>query len=68
VFNYFDQNNAASKLSQLDADKLKDVKKINELNSSDTKRIAKVARDPNFDDIADNYYPTVIGTIGTVSK
>jgi hypothetical protein len=42
VFNYFDQNNAASKLSQLDADKLKDVKNINKLNTSDTKRLSKL--------------------------
>ena len=68
VFNYLDQNNIASKLSQMDADKLKDVKKIDEINKSERKRIIKVARDPKFDNIADNNYPTVIGTIGTVSK
>ncbi|MDP2175728.1 MAG: hypothetical protein Q8K70_07435 [Bacteroidota bacterium] len=30
--------------------------------------INKVARDPDFNDIADNNYPTVFGTIGTYSK
>ena len=54
VFNYFDQNNFVSKSIQNDTKKLKDI--------------TKVARDPKFDNIADNKFPTVIGTIGTVEK
>jgi hypothetical protein len=68
ILNYLDQNNVASKLFQIDSDKLKDLKNINEINKSETKKITKVARAPNFDSIADNIYPTVIGIIGTLSK
>ncbi|MES2773432.1 MAG: hypothetical protein V4722_04580 [Bacteroidota bacterium] len=39
---------------------------IPEINPS--KEIHKVARDPEFDGIADNHFPTVIGTIGQVFK
>ncbi len=31
-------------------------------------KISKVARDPNFDDLADNNYPTVIGFIAKITK
>jgi hypothetical protein len=68
ILNYLDQNNVASKLFQIDSDKLKDLKNINEINKSETKKITKVARAPNFDSIADNIYPTVLGIIGTLSK
>lgn len=68
VFNYFDQNNIASKLILIDSEKLKDIDNVNEADKTIPKNITKVARDPRFDDIADNHYPTVIGLIGTVSK
>ena len=54
VFNYFDQNSIVSKTFQNNSTKLKEIK--------------RVARDPTFDNIADNEFPTVIGTIGTVEK
>lgn len=68
VFNYFDQNNIVSKLLVMDKEKLNDVDNVNELNKTTPKKIKKVARDPVFDHIADNNYPTVIGTVGTNSK
>ena len=51
IFNYFTQDNIVSKTLQPDLD-------------NKVKKIDKVARDPNFDNIADNNYPTVIGIIG----
>jgi len=65
IFNFFNQDNVASKLIQMDLDNLKDVKDISDINKADLKKIDKVARDPKFDNIADNNYPAIIGTIGT---
>jgi hypothetical protein len=68
VFNFFNQDNVASKLIQMDPEKLKEIKHIDDINNTELKKIDKVARDPNFDGIADNNYPTIIGTIGTMTK
>lgn len=65
IFNFFNQDNVASKLIQMDLDNLKDIKHIDDINKTEMKKIDKVARDPKFDDIADNNYPTIIGSIGT---
>lgn len=65
IFNFFNQDNVASKLIQMDLDNLKDIKHIDDINKTEMKKIYKVARDPKFDDIADNNYPTIIGSIGT---
>jgi len=68
VFNYFNQDNLITKITQSDLDKLKDLKNVDDIGKTAPKKILKVARDPKFDDIADNTYPTVIGSIGTTSK
>ncbi len=68
VFNYFDQNNPGTKMILMNPEHLKDIEKINEAQLSVPKKITKVARDPQFDVIADNHYPTVIGAIGTLTK
>lgn len=65
IFNFFNQDNVASKLIQMDLDKIQDIKHIDAINKKEMKKIDKVARDPKFDDIADNNYPTIIGSIGT---
>ena len=71
VFNYFNENSLISKLSQMDQGKLNDIKHVDKMNELEPqveyKLINKVARDPKFDDIADNDHPTVIGLIGTLS-
>lgn len=54
VFNYFDEDNVVTRTVQPGYEKIK--------------YITKVARDPKFDNIADNKYPTVIGSIGTSSQ
>lgn len=68
VYNYFDQDNLASRLTQTGIDQLKDLKDIEQIEKIENKKISRVSRDPDFDDIADNNYPTVIGTIGTLTK
>lgn len=68
VFNFFNQNNIASKLILMDPEKLKDIDNVNEASKNVPKNITKVARDPEFDNIANNNYPTVIGSIGTTSN
>lgn len=37
----------------------------NQLQNTLDNKISKVARDPAFDKIADNTYPTVIGMVGS---
>ena len=68
VFNYFDQNNPATKMMFMNQENLKDIEKIREAQKTVPKKITKVVRDTQFDMIADNSYPTVIGAIGTVTK
>lgn len=68
VYNYFDQNNLMSQVVLANPENLVDANKVNEAKKNLHKKITKVARDPQFDVIADNNYPTVIGTIGTTSK
>lgn len=62
VFNYFDQNNLITQMSNTDVDLL--INDEGELTIIAQKPIMKVARDPEFDEIADNDFPTVIGSIG----
>lgn len=65
VFNYFNMNNHVSKLIYMGIEKSGDFKHQDDLDSFDIQtNISKVARDPNFDYIARNNYPTVIGVIG----
>jgi hypothetical protein len=68
VFNYFDQNNLGSKLIEMDSEKLKNMDDVNEASKKAPKKIMKVVRDPKLDNIAQNKYPTVIGSIGTSSN
>ena len=67
VFNYFDEDSYVTKSLSIDTEKLIDGKPP-EINELETKKITKVARDIKFDNIADNIFPTVIGSIGTISK
>lgn len=68
VFNYFNQDSFATKVSQIGVDNLENIKDIEDINNIPAKDIKKVARDPKFDYLADNNYPTVIGSIGTMAK
>lgn len=68
VYNFFNQDNIITKMSQMNSDSSNQMNHIDDYNNFKYKKISKVARDPNFDYIADNQYPTIIGCIGTVSK
>ncbi|MFT3703228.1 MAG: hypothetical protein QM802_12700 [Agriterribacter sp.] len=61
VFTFLNASNPITKMMQSDPDKNND---LSELNNGKLKDIRKVARDPKFDNIADNTFPTVIGVIG----
>jgi hypothetical protein len=41
------------------------IKHLDDLENKSSKQIDKVARDPAYDYIAINQFPTIIGTIGT---
>lgn len=66
VYNFFDQNNIASKITHMNTDDIVQLKNVDDIENKQIKvKISKVARDPNFDYLADNDFPTVIGVIGT---
>jgi hypothetical protein len=66
VYNFFDQNNIASKITHMNTDDIVQLKNVDDIENKQIKvKISKVARDPNFDYLADNDFPTVIGAIGT---
>lgn len=68
IFNFFTKDHPGSKLMQMDPDSIKAIQHIDDVHKLELKKIDKVARDPEFDDIADNNYPTTIGSIGTVTQ
>lgn len=53
---------------QINSDDLENVKHVDDVNKIQVSKISKVARDPEFDAIADNSYPTIIGTLGIVTQ
>jgi hypothetical protein len=70
IYNFFNEDNIASKIMQMDAKSLQNIDNIDDIKESTSKTttITKVVRDPNFDHIAKNTYPTVIGVIGVLEK
>ena len=65
IFIFFNKDNLMTKLAHMDTDHLTEPRELKELEKTEMKKITKVARDPEFDYVADNNYPTIIGTIGT---
>lgn len=66
VFNFFSQNNSAFKIGQMDPNDLRDIKSAEDINKIKINKFNKVARDPAFDYLTDNTYPTIIGAIGKI--
>lgn len=64
TFIFFNEDNAGTKMLQASPEEIKNIG-IVDLDKIELKRIEKVARDPKFDHIANNQYPTIIGAIGT---
>jgi len=67
TFNYYKENSLFSKITQsvLNGEK---IKHLDDLKDVDNNKITKVARDIEYDYIADNNFPTVIGMIGKTRK
>ena len=63
VFNYFDSDDISTKVTQMYLDSI-EIDHVDQVEQYDLKEFSEVARDPAFDYIADNNYPTVIGSIG----
>ena len=68
VFNFISQENDMAKLVHAELDNITHVKDLEQLKPVDLRSITKVARDPAFDELADNKHPTVIGWVGTVGN
>ena len=64
TFIFVSKENIAFKLLQMDSEKINEIKDIEKIAEEPEKKITKVARDPEFDFIADNNYPTIIGMVG----
>jgi hypothetical protein len=65
VFNFFNEDNIVTKRFHMDIENHQEFNIEDEdFEKMELKKIDKVARDPKFDYIADNNYPTIIGTIG----
>lgn len=65
VFNFFNKDNVVTKISQSDMEDIENIT-ADKLKNTPLRNITKVARDPDFDYLADNDFPTVIGSIGEV--
>lgn len=68
VFNYFGPESDITLMSQMDDEQLKKGITLDDLKKLPRRRIDRVARDPKYDDIADNHFPTVIGCIGVTTQ
>lgn len=70
VFHYISEENKADEIFRINVEELENLKPgwvMNEVDAPKASGIAKVARDPEMDDIADNNYPTVFGSYGLIS-
>ena len=67
IYNYLGPDNVTAQISMMDPEELTETTDLNKLPKKTQKDIRKVTRDPNFDNIANNHFPTVIGMIGTVT-
>ncbi len=68
VFIFFNKDHLVSKLTQMDIDTRNKIKHLDDIKKIEIKKIEKIARDPNYDYLADNNFPTIIGSIGTMTK
>lgn len=69
VFNFISPESQMGRIASADLEDLEKVQHVSELEAlrkPDLRSITRVARDPDFDDIARNTYPSIIGWIGTV--
>jgi hypothetical protein len=62
IFRFIKQESNAAKIIQKHFD---EIKNTSEPTNQPTEQINKVCRDPKFDFLADNTFPSIIGVIGT---
>lgn len=65
VFNFISEDNDMARLIHARLESVKYSSDIENLHKIQVHSITKIARDPDFDDIARNNYPSIIGWIGT---
>ncbi|WP_027420759.1 hypothetical protein [Crocinitomix catalasitica] len=71
IYNFIDKDNYVSKLMMQDFESkegLQTLGNLDDLESVDYSKIRKVARDSDFDYIANNNHPSIIGSIAVTSK
>ncbi len=68
IFNFFNQGNITTQLALEQTEKIKNEENGDNLNKSAAGSINKVIRDPRYDDMANNNFPSIIGIIGTLRK
>jgi len=66
TFIFFNEDNLASKFTIMTKEQISEGMNINDFPEGASPK--KVVRDPSYDYIADNNYPTVIGVIGIASE
>ncbi len=67
IFNFFDKDNLASKITQMDLTNLNRLSDLDKIENNEPKAFKQVLRNPKFDFIADNNYPTIMGSIGIMT-
>lgn len=64
VFVFQDKDQYVYKIGEMDLEDLQNLKNTDKIQNANPKARNKVYRDPRFDYIADNNFPTVVGIIG----
>lgn len=67
IYNYFNEDDISTKLAQMNLDSIEHITHIDQIERIQLKRPKKVVRDPEFNMIGDNNFPTVIGSIGKLT-
>ena len=64
VYNFLTADNQVVQLMHGDYENIKSVDELEKLAPVDVRHINKVVRDPQFDYLADNQYPSIVGWVG----
>lgn len=67
IYNYFNEEDITTKLAQMNLDSIGKITHIDQFDKIKLRRPKKVARNPEFDMIGDNKFPTVIGSLGKLT-
>lgn len=67
IYNYFNENDISTKLAQMNLDSIESITHTDQFDKIKLRKPKKVVRDPEFDMIGSNNFPTVIGSIGKLT-